>query len=260
MEYSRELAMARVWAEGAGRLLLRQFRSPHLRFEIKPDGTPVTPADREAEELLREAIGKAFPGDGILGEEGGEEGVGERRWILDPLDGTKNFVRGIPIFGVLVALEVKGEPVVGVVHAPALGSTWWAARGMGAWRDGERIRVSSVARLEDAFMLHGSVREFLDRGAEAAFLALARATSRQRGFGDFWSHLLVAEGAAEIMLEPLLAPWDFAPLKVIVEEAGGRLTDFEGGFALRPSSCLTTNGILHEAALAVLAANSPGRP
>jgi histidinol-phosphatase len=247
-----DLELALELADLADQVTLPRFRAPDLRVETKPDLTPVTEADRGVEQAVRERLAVTCPDDAILGEEFGSTGSGARRWIIDPIDGTKNFVRGVPVWASLLALEVDGTIAVGVVSAPALGRRWWAARGSGAFGDGERIQVSAVAELGDAHLSYDSVPSFASRGLEAQFLALERRCWRGRGFGDFWSHVLVAEGACDIAVEPEVALWDLAPLQVIVEEAGGRFTDLAGVARPDGGSAVSTNGLLHEDVLAAL--------
>ena len=223
-----------------------------LAVERKADGSPVTEADRAVERELRARLAAARPEDGVIGEEYGAEGGGERRWLLDPIDGTRNFVRGIPVFATLIALEVAGRIEVGVVSAPALGARWWAARGGGAHASGRRVRVSQVASLDQAQLAYDSVPGFAVRGLEERFLGLARRCGRTRGFGDFWSHVLVAEGCVEVAVEPEVSPWDLAPLIVIVEEAGGRFTDLDGRARIDGGSAVASNGILHDVVLDAL--------
>ena len=223
-----------------------------LAVERKADGSPVTEADRAVERELRARLATARPEDGVTGEEYGTEGGGERRWLLDPIDGTKNFVRGIPVFATLIALEVAGRIDVGVVSAPALGARWWAVRGGGAHASGRRMSVSRVASLDEAQLAYDSVPGFAVRGLEERFLGLARRCARTRGFGDFWSHVLVAEGCVEVAVEPEVSPWDLAPLILIVEEAGGRFTDLEGRARIDGGSAVASNGILHDAVLEAL--------
>jgi histidinol-phosphatase len=188
----------------------------------------------------------------VVGEEFGDAGSGSRRWYLDPIDGTRNFVRGIPVFATLIALEVEGLMRVGVVSAPALGRRWWAVRGGGAHASGRRVAVSRVGSLEQAQLAYDSVPGFAVRGLEERFLDLARRCGRSRGFGDFWSHVLVAEGCVEVAVEPEVSPWDLAPLLLIVEEAGGRFTDLEGRARVDGGSAVATNGLLHEQVLEAL--------
>jgi histidinol-phosphatase len=232
---------------------LRRFRARDLRVETKPDLTPVSEADHAAEELVRDRLASARPGDAILGEELGTAGDSHRRWIVDPIDGTKNYVRGVPVWATLLALEEEGEMRVGVVSAPALGHTWWAVRGGGAFGDGHPIGVSRVAAVEDAHLCYSDFKWWGRYGLQAEFEALAGRVWRTRGFGDFWSHILVAEGAADIAAEPVVALWDLAPLLVIVEEAGGRFTDLAGNRTAEGGSAVSTNGRIHDAVLQALA-------
>ena len=245
----------------ADALTLARFRDVDLVVSTKPDLTPVTEADRSVERALRERIGAARPGHAVMGEEYGSEGSGEWRWILDPIDGTKNYVRGIPIWATCIALRHDDEVTVGVVSAPAQGRRWWAARGEGAFaaRPGARqagiahpIRVSAVADVADAQMSYDSVQGFEPYGMEERFLALARRCWRTRGLGDFWSHVLVAEGAVDIAVEPEVSVWDVAAIQVIVEEAGGRFTDLAGETRPDGGSAVSTNGALHAVVLAAL--------
>jgi histidinol-phosphatase len=247
-----DLELALDLARLADGITAARFRAADLRIDTKPDLTPVTEADRATERALRERLASARVGDAVLGEEYGTTGHGNRRWILDPIDGTKNFVRGVPVWASLIALEVDGTIVLGVVSAPALGRRWWAARGRGAFADGAAIRVSAVGDVADAHLACDSVSSFHSRGLEAAFLDLERRCWRTRGFGDFWSHVLVAEGACDIAIEPEVALWDLAPLQVIVEEAGGRFTDLDGIARSDGGSAVSTNGLLHEEVLRAL--------
>jgi len=248
-----DLAFALELADAADETTMPRFRARDLVVESKPDLTPVTEADRAAESVLRARIEAERPGDGIVGEEYGQtEGTGGRRWILDPIDGTKSYVRGIPAWGTLIALEREGEVVVGVASAPALGRRWWAARGRGAFADGEPIRVSRVPVIEDAMLCYTSMTAFDEHGLGDEFRSLAARCWEERGFGDYWAHVLVAEGSADIAVEPVMNIWDNAPLKVIVEEAGGRFTGLEGNPRIDGGSAVTTNGLLHEAVLDAL--------
>jgi histidinol phosphatase-like enzyme (inositol monophosphatase family) len=246
----------------AGRSTLSWFRSPDLRTETKEDRSPVTRADREAEEILRDRIGKACPDDGILGEEFGEtSGSGERRWILDPIDGTKSFLRGVPLYGTLVALEEAGRAVLGVIHIPALGEIAYAAVGEGAWwiadldsdREPRPARVSEVGRMQDALLCTTSVRGFVRLGMEDAYRRLRSATGLDRGFADCYGHLLVATGRAEIMVDPRMAIWDCAALQPVVEEAGGTFTDLDGAAIHTGGSAVSTNGLLFDEVARLLA-------
>jgi histidinol-phosphatase len=221
--------------------------------ETKPDATPVTEADRAVERELRSQITRERPGDALLGEELGAEGDADRRWIIDPIDATKNYVRGVPVWATLIALEHGDELALGVVSAPALGRRWWASRGGGAFVNGEPIHVSGVRDLADAHLAYDDIGSFDRIGRADEFLALGRRCSRTRGFGDFWSHMLVAEGAVDIAVEPEgLQAWDVAPLLVIVEEAGGRLTDISGHRRADGGSAVATNGLLHDEVLGAL--------
>ena len=238
-------------ARAAGRIALKYFRGG---FEVakKADDTPVTPADREAEQAIVEILGRAFPDCGVLGEEFGGRGTKEVRWIIDPIDGTKNFVRGIGIWATLIALEERGEVTVGVIHNPVTAELYTARRGAGAFLNGERIRASDVAELGRAFFLHAGLGIVRKGGHWDGFARLIDATDRQRGFGDYMGYGLVAEGKAEIYAELDLKPWDLAAPKILVEEAGGRFTDFAGRPTIYTGTALATNGRLHDAALALL--------
>jgi histidinol-phosphatase len=218
--------------------------------ESKPDLTPVTEADRGAEKMIRERLARDRPDDAIVGEEYGETGSGPRRWILDPIDGTMSYARGVPIWATLIALEVDGVMQVGVASAPALRRRWWAARGEGAFANNEPIRVSEVAAVADALLCYTSGRSFDKHGLGDQFRSLAGRCWAERGFPDFWGHMLVAEGSADISVEPVMNLWDNAPLQVIVEEAGGRFTDLDGVARSDGGNALSTNGRLHDAALA----------
>jgi len=228
--------------------------------ETKPDLTPVSEADRAVEELVRERLSVERPGDAVLGEEFGATGDGPRRWIIDPIDGTKSYVRGVPVWATLLALEVDGEMVVGVVSAPALGRRWWARRGGGAFANGEAVHVSEVRELGDAHVCTPSDREFEAAGLGEAHRGLTRAAWRPTGFADFWGHMLVAEGAADVMVEPVLAVWDVAALRPIVEEAGGRLSDQSGTGWADGAPCITTNGRLHDQVLEIVRSRAKARP
>jgi histidinol-phosphatase len=189
----------------------------------------------------------------VVGEAFGSSGESPRRWYLDPIDGTKNFVRGVPVFATLIGLRRDGEMAAGVCSAPALRMRWWASRGGGAFADdGRRIHVSAVARLGDAQLSYDSVTGFEEEGLGEVFLELTRRCWRTRGFGDFWSHVLVAEGAVDVAVEPVVSPWDLAPLQVIVEEAGGRFTDLSGVARIDGGSAVSSNGLLHDEVLAAM--------
>jgi len=245
---SDDLALALELADTADEISQRHFRAVNLVVETKPDLTPVTIADRTVEEALR---GMVPSSDAVIGEESGVSGPEDssRRWIIDPIDGTKNFVRSIPVWATLIALEVDGEITVGVASAPALGRRWWAARGLGAFADGQPIHVSAVAALGNAQLSYSSLSGWADIGT---FLDLAHRCWRTRAFGDFWSHVLVAEGSADVGLDPEVSLWDLAALQVIVEEAGGRFTDLSGTATPAGGSAVSTNGLLHDEVLKVL--------
>ena len=229
----------------ADRIALQHFRR-EVRVEKKPDLTLVTQADRMIEDHLRKRITGAYPRHGLMGEEFGHSpGDGETCWLIDPIDATANYVRGIPIFATLLALERAGDVVLGVVSAPGMGERWHATRGGGAWSGSRPLRVSGVSSLADAQIFYGS-----DRGG--GFDAIFGAAWRTRGFGDFWGYVLVAEGAGEAMLEPEVSPWDLAAPLVLVEEAGGRFTDLQGRRTHTGGNALASNGLLHDTLLARL--------
>jgi histidinol-phosphatase len=250
-DLAADLALALDLADRADALALASFRSTDLVVDTKPDLTPVTEADRGVERALREVLAAERPEDGILGEEYGAAGSAVRRWILDPIDGTKNYVRGVPVWATLIALLADGEIVVGVVSAPALGRRWWAARGMGAFAvdptsaEPRRLRVSAVSTLADASFSYSDAVGWSERGAADGLQTLLTGTWRQRAYGDFWSHMMVAEGVVDIAAEPQLESYDMAALIPIVEEAGGRLTAYDGGPALGGGCALSSNGALH---------------
>ena len=251
----RLLEAAREAAQAAGAIALRYFRGD-VEVTRKADHTPVTRADREAEVAIVDRLRAAFPDIGFLGEEFGAQGSQSRRWIVDPIDGTKNFVRGIPYWATLLALEEEGEVTLGVVHSPATGELFWARRGQGAWADGTRLRVSSVDHLAEAMLVHSSLNLLrpLDAGRGwDGFVRLVEGTDRQRGFGDYFGYTFVLRGQAELMLEADVKPWDIAPIKVLIEEAGGRFTDLAGRPTIYSGTALASNGRLHAEALALLA-------
>jgi histidinol-phosphatase len=244
-----DLTFALGLADIADGITLARHRADNLRVEMKPDMTPVTDADRAVELALRERIEQELPEDEVIGEEFGGDGVAARAWILDPIDGTKSFVRGIPTWSTLIALRENGVITVGVVSMPALKRRWWARRGDGAYANGHRIHVSDVSVLADAQMLWSGFEEWDAVGRFDGLLTLARACWRTRGIGDAWQYMLVAEGAAELASDPEAALWDLAAVKLIVEEAGGRFTDMSGTDTADGGSGLASNGLLHEAAL-----------
>ena len=225
----------------------RRFRSG-LAIETKPDLTPVTEADRAVESELRRILAEERPDDAILGEEEGAAGGGARRWIVDPIDGTRNYSRGIPVWATLIALESEGVVQLGVVSAPALARRWWAERGAGAFANGERIHVSAISTVES------SVLSF---AIENEVPAIARRAWHARGFGDFWSYMLIAEGSVDGALDgPGVKEWDLAAMQVIVEEAGGRFSDFSGERRIDSGSAVASNGLIHDELLAAVAGGS----
>ena len=237
-----DLLFALELAELADSLSLPRFRAADLEVDTKHDHSPVTDADRAVERALRERIAAERPGETVYGEEEGDDG-GAVRWIVDPIDGTRNFSRGLPVWATLIALERDAQVVCGVVSAPALGHRWWAARGEGAWRDYERIRVSGVTSLDDAAASCSHARD----------LALFEARVwHARGLGDFWQHMLVAEGALDAAVDARLAVWDYAAVAIVVEEAGGRAGTPDGGGARPDEQLVSTNGLVHDAVLELL--------
>ena len=232
-----DLDLALRLADVADEIALSRFRARDLVVETKPDQTPVTEADRAVETELRTILGIERRRDAILGEEEGQTGSSARRWIVDPIDGTTNYVRGVPVWATLIALEDHGQVTVGVVSAPALHRRWWAERGAGAHANGDVVRVSRVARPEDA-VLTFALEQSLPRLAGRAWHA--------RGYGDFWSHMLVAEGAIDGAIDAIgVSVWDLAAVQVIVEEAGGTFTDFAGEHRIDGNSAISSNGLLH---------------
>jgi histidinol-phosphatase len=242
-----DLQLALALADRADEITMRHFRT---EFEVrtKADRTPVTDVDEAVERMIVDRLWQERPHDGILGEELGARGGTTRRWIVDPIDATKNFIRGIPVFATLIALENE----LGVVSAPALGRRWWASRGEGAFCNGAPIHVSAVRDLGTAQIGYDDVLGFEKHDLGEKFLALQRRCGRARGFGDFWTHMLVAEGAIEIAVEPEIAHWDVAAVQVIVDEAGGRFTNLGGEARADGGSAVSTNGRLHDAVLEAL--------
>lgn len=263
-----DLALALELADAADEMTSAAFRRADLAVDTKPDLTPVTEADRQVERALRAALAGHRPDDAVVGEEFGASGTSRRRWIVDPIDGTKNFVRGIPVWATLLALEVDGALTVGVVSAPFLGRRWWAKRGAGAFAGpagpghrrsgaqggeaGTPIHVSAVGDLADAHLSYSSLSGWPAPAGAGAVLELAARCWRSRAFGDFWSHVLVAEGACEVGLDPEASIWDMAAVEVIVEEAGGLFTDLSGAKRPDGGSGVSSNGLVHDAVLAAL--------
>ncbi len=250
-----DLGFALSLADAADAITLPRFRAADLRVDTKPDTTVVSDADRAAEQALRDLVARERPGEGVLGEEYGDDGT-DVRWIVDPVDGTTNFVRGVPVWATLIALQRDGQTTLAVVSAPALRRRWWAVHGRGAYADGERVRVSAIARVEDASISITSIRSLRRRGLADRYLALAERAWSSRALGDFWQHTLVAEGSVDVALETGMNLWDYAPVQLIVEEAGGRCTDFAGEPPRHGSTFVATNGLLHDAILEALAGAS----
>lgn len=250
-----ELALAREMADRADEISMRLFRSD-LEVREKPDRSPVTEADLAIEAMIRESVRACFPDDAVLGEEGGLQGEGSRRWIVDPIDGTRNFADGVQVWATLIALAIDERPVLGVVSAPGLGERYEAVEGSGATLNGEAIHVSRADRIPRSFVLFAEVTDWLDGPHAKGFGSLIREARRARGLGDFWGHMLVARGAADVMLEPELATWDWAALEVVVREAGGRITTIEGEPLRNGGSVVSTNGTLHDEILARVRADA----
>jgi histidinol-phosphatase len=252
MESNLWLPFLQEIADRADDIALKFFRARDLRVERKSDLSPVTMADRAIEQMARELVSERRPELGIYGEELGESGTNSARLVIDPIDGTRNFVRGIPIFATLLAIEVEGEVVAGLVSAPALKLHWHAARGHGAFCGSRRLQVSRIANLSDAQLFHGNLSPATADYLPPGLIPLMAKVERTRGFGDFYQHLLVAEGCGEIAIDATLQPWDIAALQVIVEEAGGRATGVNGERSIYAGSLLSSNGLLHDTALAKL--------
>ncbi|GAA1061035.1 histidinol-phosphatase [Agromyces bracchium] len=256
--YADDLALALELADLADAAAMARFRAVDLRIDTKPDRSFVTEADLAVERAVREVLAERRPGDGILGEEYGTEGAGSRRWIIDPIDGTSNFLRGVPVWGALIALTVDDRPVVGVASMPALGRRWWGAAGAAAQttdapgatpRD---IRVSNVADLADASLSFQSIAQWREAGYLGRLLALGERVWRDRAYGDLWSYCLLAEGLVDVVAEFDVKAWDLAALIPIVEGAGGRFTSVTGEAGVGNGSALATNGLLHDAVLEAL--------
>jgi histidinol-phosphatase len=250
--YDDDLRLAHVLADTADSVSMSRFKALDLEVRTKPDLTPVSDADTAVEESIRSTLSRARPRDAVSGEELGSTGHGPRRWVLDPIDGTKNFVRGVPVWATLIALMDGDDVVAGLVSAPALGGRrWWAGTGSGAWTGkslsaASRMAVSGVSRLSDASLSYSSLSGWHDQGREDAFLGLTRDVWRTRAYGDFWSYMLVAEGAVDVAAEPEVALHDLAAPSIIVTEAGGRFTDLDGADGPAGGSAVASNGHLHD--------------
>ncbi|MEJ3743941.1 histidinol-phosphatase [Actinomycetes bacterium KLBMP 9797] len=263
--YADDMSLAHVLADTADSISMARFRALDLHVSSKPDLTPVSDADTAVERALRATLARTRPRDGVLGEEFGvtaaAAGPGTRQWVIDPIDGTKNFIRGVPIWATLIALMEGDQPVVGLVSAPALGRRWWAATGHGAYAGrhtaaASPIKVSGVSRLADASFCYADLRGWEENGRLGAMLQIIRQTWRNRAYGDFYGYMLVAEGAVDAMVEPELSLWDLAALVPIVTEAGGTFTDLDGHPGPGGGSAVATNGKLHDDLLERL--SSPG--
>ena len=256
-DYTDDLRLAHVLADDADSITESRFRALDLHVMSKPDLTPVTDADQAVEESIRRTLSRVRSRDAVTGEEQGSTGHSQRRWVIDPIDGTKNFVRGVPVWATLISLVVDDEVVLGVVSAPLLQRRWWASIGNGAWTGrsllkATRCQVSDVRRLEDASLSYASLSGWDERDRLDDFLSLMRRCWRTRAYGDFWSYMLLAEGAVDIAAEPELEVYDMAALDVIVREAGGRFTSLDSTDGPLGGNALATNGHLHEAALSFL--------
>lgn len=257
-DYSDDLTLAMNLANAADEITMARFDADDLQVSTKPDLTPVSDADTAVETRLRDLLAGHRPQDAVLGEEfGGDQEITGRQWVIDPVDGTKNFVRGVPVWATLIALIVDGTPVVGVVSAPALARRWWAAEGMGAWRtfstgEASRMEVSAVSAVADCSISLSSLEGWKKVGRREALVELTDAAWRLRGFGDFWSYCMVAEGAVDVAAEPEVNLWDLAPLDVIVREAGGVFTALDGSGGPHGGSAVASNGLLQDAVLSTL--------
>jgi histidinol-phosphatase len=256
-DYTDDLRLAHLLADDADSLATSRFKALDLHVMTKPDLTPVTDADRAVEEAIRRTLGRARPRDAVVGEETGSTGHSQRRWVIDPIDGTKNYVRGVPVWATLIGLMVDDEVVVGVVSAPMLNRRWWAMQDGGAFSGKSLLRatqcqVSDVSRIEDASLSYSSFSGWEERDRLDDFMALARRCWRTRAYGDFWSYMMLAEGAVDIAAEPELELHDMAAIDVIVREAGGIFTSLEGEPGPLGGNALATNGKLHDQALAFL--------
>jgi histidinol phosphatase-like enzyme (inositol monophosphatase family) len=256
MAYREILDVAIDAAYEAGKITLEYFQTRSFEVETKADNSPVTMADKRSEERIVEIIRRSFPDHGIIGEESGtSRGSGAATWIVDPIDGTKSFICGVPFYGVMIGVEIDDEVVAGVVHFPALAETYYASKGGGSFWNGRRMRVSEVGAIESAVLLATDTKRFArDPGKARGHDRLVAAAKMYRSWGDCYGHMLVASGRAEIMLDPVMSVWDLAPLKVIVEEAGGVFTDWEGAATIHGTSAISTNSAIRDAVMEALAA------
>jgi histidinol-phosphatase len=253
-----DLRLAHLLADDADSITMSRFKSLDLHVTSKPDLTPVSDADTAAEQAIRRTLSRARPRDAVHGEEMADTGWGPRRWVLDPIDGTKNFVRGVPVWATLIALLINDQPAVGVVSAPALGRRWWASLGGGAYAgkslmSATPIHVSDIASIEDASLSYASISAWVEAHQGQQFVDLLRRCWRTRAYGDFWSYMLLAEGGVDIACEPQLRLYDMAACSIIVTEAGGKFSDLDGRPGPHGDGAYATNGRLHNAVLAQLA-------
>ena len=256
--FADDLRLAHVLADAVDQLTMSRFKAQDLEVSTKPDLTEVTDADRAAEQLVRSQLSRSRSRDQVIGEEFGTTGASPRQWVIDPIDGTSNFVRGVPVWGTLIGLIEDGRPVVGLVSAPALGRRWWGGEEAGAWtgtriNSASRLQVSSVSRIDEASLSYSSLHGWAERERLPKMLNLMQRFWRTRAYGDFWSYMLVAEGAVDVACEPELALHDMAALVPIVTEAGGRFTSLQGEDGPFGGDAVASNGLLHEEILEALA-------
>lgn len=263
-DLSADLALALRLADAADAVSMARFDAADLDVRVKADASHVTEADLATEQVIRGLLSDERPDDGVFGEEFGSSGEGSRRWIIDPIDGTANYLKGIPMWATLIALEIDGVPRVGVVSQPAIGRRWWGATGQGAWTSTDagprRLTVSSVSTIAESSVSFQSVRQWDDVSRTDDLLRLTRAVWRDRGYGDAWPYMLLAEGRLELVAEFGVKEYDIAAHVPIVHEAGGRFTDIDGADSLSSRSSLATNGILHDAFVAFLAPSVEREP
>ncbi|GAA1656372.1 histidinol-phosphatase [Kribbella alba] len=253
--HTDDLRLAHILADDADSTTMDRYKALDLHVATKPDLTPVSESDRKVEDVMRKTLSRARPRDAFVGEEEGTTGWGVRRWVVDPIDGTKNYIRGVPVWATLISLMIEDQVVVGVVSAPALGKRWWASYGDGAWTgralmSAQPCRVSDVADIGDASLSYSSLKGWEKLGKKNQFADLMDSCWRTRAYGDFWSYMLVAEGAVDIAAEPELNLYDMAALAIIVEEAGGRFTSVDGVPGPSGPNAVATNGLLHDEVIA----------
>lgn len=247
---SNELKVA-IEAAKAGALAALKYFNKNPKVTIKPDNSPVTQADKEAEQTIKEVINRYYPSSSFLAEETVKTALGDNFWVIDPIDGTKNFIRGLPFWGIEIAYVESNEIVLGVTYSPCFDELLYAKKGQGAYFNNKRVSVSRIAKVSEAFLVHGTVSYFDKRGPN--FLQLLDNVYRERGYGDFYGYGLVAQGKVDIMMDSRNGPWDIAPVKVIIEEAGGKVTNFEGkDWQLTDTTAVATNGLLHDGVIKIL--------